>query len=444
MNRCLLVLLSGLILQVALAAQDSLPLLPLEDAVRMAQENNRSIKSADLAASISGDQAAEARTYRFPSINLYALGSQLLTPLDFTFARGIFGTFPGVGPIPAQDTNIHTPLRPTLYGTVHLIQPLSQQYKIGLKIRLADLNKTVGEEKLRAQKQAVADQVKQSYYSLVQTQSALLVSTEALSLYRELGRVVQQQVEQQAALKADAMDIQAKVAQEEYNQQMLHDTLATQKEHLNQLLGRDVRTEFSVAALPDMTVTELDLESARAKALAGRPELRQARLAVQQAEINRRITKSEYIPDVSLAVNNLSLVNVNPLLPSNVASAGILVSWDPIDWGRRKHELAEGTKTIEQARNSVSDAEAQVLVEVGDKFRRLGQSRSLLRASDLALAAAREKLRLTMNQYEQKTVLMTDVLQQKTAVQSATDQYQKAVLGFWTAKADFEKSLGED
>jgi len=56
MNRCLLVLLSTLLVPVPLRAQESaLPVLTLEDAVRIVQENNRSIKSADLAASISGD-----------------------------------------------------------------------------------------------------------------------------------------------------------------------------------------------------------------------------------------------------------------------------------------------------------------------------------------------------------------------------------------------------
>ena len=84
---------------------------------------------------------------------------------------------------------------------------------------------------------------------------------------------------------------------------------------------------------------------------------------VQQAEVNRRIKKADYIPDVSLTVNSLSLVNVN-MLPSNVVSAGALITWNPMDWGRRKHELAAATKQIEQTKNSVNDAESQVLAEV--------------------------------------------------------------------------------
>jgi hypothetical protein len=49
-----------------------------------------------------------------------------------------------------------------------------------------------------------------------------------------------------------------------------------------------------------------------------------------------------------------------------------------------------------------------------------------------------------MNQFEQKTALLKDVLQQKMSSETVTNQYNQALLSFWTAKADFEKSLGEE
>ena len=424
-------------------AQDAVRVLTLEDAVSLAQANNRLVKNAQLSVSMDDDQIAEARTYRFPSLNLYALGSQLLTPVDFTFQRGAFGSFPGIGPVPATDTRIHTPLRPTFYALTQFSQPLSQQYKIGLNIKQAKLAELVDEQKLRAQKQSVTSQVKQAYYAILRTQSALASSEENLKFDRELDRTTEQYVAEKTALKSDSLDVKAKIAQEEYNNLMLRDSLASQKEQLNDLLGRDIRTDFSVAEVPEATIIEASLDAAQAQALSARPELAEARLTVQQAELNRRITKTQYIPDVSLAVNNLSLTNVN-LLPSNVATAGVLVSWDPIDWGRRRHELAAASKTIEQSKNSANETEAQILVEVAAKFRKLGETRALLHATTLQRDAEREKLRVVMNQFEQKGALLKDVLQQKMSLESITNQYNQALLSFWTAKADFEKSLGEE
>jgi outer membrane protein len=424
-------------------AQDAVRVLTLEDAVSLAQANNRLVKNAQLSVSMSDDQIAEARTYRLPSLNLYALGSQLLTPVNFTFQRGAFGSFPGIGPVPATDTRIHTPLRPTFYGLTQFSQPLSQQYKIGLNIKQAKLAKLVDEQKLRAQKQSVTSQVKQAYYALLRTRSALASSEENLKFDRELDRTTEQYVAEKTALKSDSMDVKATIAQEEYNNLMLRDSLASQKEQLNDLLGRDVRTDFAVAEVSEATIVETNLDAAQAQALSARPELSEARLTVRQAELNRRITKTQYIPDVSLAANNLSLANVN-LLPSNVVAAGVLVSWNPLDWGRRKHELAAASKTIEQSKNSANETEAQILVEVAAKFRKLGETRALLHATTLQRDAEREKLRVVMNQFEQKTALLKDVLQQKMSLETVTNQYNQALLSFWTAKADFEKSLGEE
>ena len=417
--------------------------LTLEEAISIAQANNRQVKNAILTASIDEDQIAEARTYRWPSINVYALGSQLLTPVDFTFPKGAFGSFPGIGPVPATDTKIHTPLRPTFYGFTQVSQPLSQQYKIGLNIRQARLAKLADEQKLRQEKQSVVNQVKRAYYAILQTQSSLASSEENLEFDRELDRTTLQLVAEKTALKSESMNVKARIAQEEYSNLTLRNTLASQKEQLNSLLARDVRTDFSVVEVPELTSSEADLDAAQAKALAVRPELREGRLRLEQAELNRRIRKADYIPDVSLTVNNLSLANVN-LLPANVASAGVLITWNPVDWGRRKHELAAATKQIEEAKNTVNDTESQVLVDVAAKFRKLAESRALLTAAKLQLEAEREKLRVLTNQYAQKVALSKDVLQQRSSVESATSQSSQALLSFWAAKADFEKSLGEE
>lgn len=420
------------------------PMLTLSEAIQTAQLNNRLIKNAVLTTANDEDGIAEARTYRFPSVSIYGLGSQLLTPFDFTFDQGVFGTYPGIGPVPATETKIHTPLRPTFYGVAQLSQPLSQQYKIGLNIQQARLTKLVDDQKLREQKQSIANQVKKAYYAILQTQSSLAASEENLKFDRELDRTTDQLVAEKAALKADSMNVKARIAQEEYKGISLHDTVASQKEQLNSLLGRDVRTDFTVVEVPEAVDVEGNLEDAQAKAIAKRPELQEAKLRVEQATVNRRTTKAGYIPDVSLAFSNLSFVNVNTMLPSNVASVGALITWDPIDWGRRKHELASATRTIEQSKNSANETESQILVEVAAKFRKLNESTALLKVTALQLHAQQEQLRVTMNQYQQKAALLKDVLQERALLEAATNQNNQALLAFWAARADFEKAVGEE
>ena len=68
----------------------------------------------------------------------------------------------------------------------------------------------------------------------------------------------------------------------------------------------------------------------------------------------------------------------------------------------------------------------------------------MLRVSQLAQEATREKLRVTMNKYTQQAVLLKDVLHAQAELAGANDQYQQALLSFWTARAEFEKALGEE
>jgi len=418
--------------------------LTLEQAVHLALESNRLIKSANLELRKFEDRLAALRTRRWPSMSWYALGSQRLTTLDFLFPRGSFGVFPGIGPVPATDTSLHAPLRPAALLIGKVDQPLSQQYQIGLSMGQLKVGKEVAREEERLKRQTVANDVRSAYYQILETQSALASAEESIRLYRELDRLTEQYVKEQTALKSESLEVKTRLAKAEYDALALRNPLATQKEHLNSLMGRDLATEFSVAQAPEAEESEMDLAAARKRALGQRPEVRQASLRVRQAEYDRRLKKAEYIPSLSLNFSYFSPVNYGSIVPSNVASVGVLLDWEPFDWGRKRHELAEKSKSVEEASLALKETEDQVAIEVGSKFRKLQETRQLLVVGRLAQETARENLRLAKNRYGQHAALLKDVLQVQTAVAQADNQYQQALLSFWTAKADYERALGEE
>jgi outer membrane protein TolC len=132
------------------------------------------------------------------------------------------------------------------------------------------------------------------------------------------------------------------------------------------------------------------------------------------------------------------------VVPREFANVGIIVSWEFFDWGRKKHELAELDNTIEQAKNGLKETEDQLLVDVGDKLRKLQLTGQALRVAKLGEDAAKENLRVSTGQYKFQAVMLSDVLKSQASLAEATNDYQKALLMFWTAKAEFERALGED
>jgi outer membrane protein TolC len=419
----------------------SVEVLGLDRAVAAALDSNRQLKIAALDVDRAQQRVAEARTKRLPTFQTYALESQLLTSLDFTVRTGQFGTFSAVGPIPAADTKLSTGRQPTALVTAQVAQPLSQQHQIGLSIRAQEVGTDVAREALRQTRQAVVDQVKQAYYAMLQSQSSLESAEQTLKYYEELDHVTDRYFVQKVVLKSDTLTVKAQVARARYQIVTLHDALASQRESLNQLMGRDLLTEFSVAPLMGLTADEVELDAARARALDERPEIRQARLKAKQAGLDYRVQVSKYIPDVSLALSYLSNFNVD-FLPRNVVSAGVLVNWEPFDWGRKRRQLSEKALAIQQADYSVRETEQPVLVDVNARLRKLQQARALVEVTRLARETEDEKLRVVTNQYPLKASLLKDVLQEQAAAADATNQYHQALLAFWIAKADFEKALG--
>jgi outer membrane protein TolC len=164
-------------------------------------------------------------------------------------------------------------------------------------------------------------------------------------------------------------------------------------------------------------------------------------LETKSAQLDVRRERAEYIPDLSLAVNYLSFQNVN-FLPQNAGSVGFALKWQPFDWGYKKHRIRELKATVEQKSTTEEDAQQRALLDVDDKFRKLAEARMLLDVQTDSREAAQTKLREVTDHYAQQSALLSDLLQQQATVSQAAAQYQQALAGFWTARAEFEKAIG--
>jgi len=419
------------------------PLLTLDDAVSLALRNNRLVKNSALEAQKFDFRVSTARSRRLPQFQLATLGGELMHSFDFTFDQGAFGTYPGTGPIPGSKTKIRNPARFTTYVTGNADQPLTQQYKIGLAIRATELGRGIAREDVRAERQKIAAEVRNAYFELVATQAGVEAAREAVAALAEAQQVTVRYRAQETVLKADALEVDARLARSRYELSVAENGLATQREHLNQLLGRDLNTSFGVDSMLEEEVGGTTLDGARQRAAQNRPEIRQARLKEKEAEYERRLAKAEYIPDLSLSVRYQGLQNVR-VLPENVATAGFYLSWEPFDWGRRHNKVVETSKAVEQARNGAQETEAQIAVEVGMKYRKWQEATLLLKATRTGHEAATEQFRVTSNKYKEQAALVKDLLLAQARGSETEFQYQQALSSYWSALADLRRAMGDE
>jgi outer membrane protein len=401
------------------------------------------VKISGLEAQKYDFRVSTARTRRLPQFQVGALSGELLHSFDFTFPAGAFGTYNNVGPIPNTQKKVRTPARIATYATAGMDQPLTQQYKIGLGIRATEIGKEIAKEDVRAERQKIAAETRSAYVELAATQAGVEAARKTVAALEEAQRVTSRYLAQQTVLKGDALEIDARLAKSRYQLSTAENGLVTQSEHLNQLLGRDVSTRFQVAPVPEEDLKGRTLEEAREKAAANRPEIRQVHLKEKQAEFDRRIAKAEYIPDLSFSLRYQGFNNVR-VLPANVATVGLYLNWEPFDWGRRRNNIAEKARTVEQAHDGAKETESQIAVEVGAKYRKSQEATLLLKATQAEREAAAEQLRVTLNKYQEQAALIKDLLQAQARGSETEFQYEQALSSYWSALADLRRAIGEE
>lgn len=425
------------------AAQEP-EVLTLPHAVSLALRQNRTILTAELETRRIAERIAVQRTRLLPAISTWALGGQLLTRPSIRFDPGVLGTYPNTGPIPGTRTDITSGRVPAGAVLAQASFPLTQRIRTHLIIQGLHMEEQLNRELERERRHIVANDVKRTYYTLQQTESQLSSAEQSVKLYREALRLTEENLKQQTVLAGDLLEVKARLARAELQSVQLRNGLDTAREQLNELMGREIDAAWRTDPLPEEDASATDVADARRKAIASRPELAQARIRLQEASLDRRAKKAEYLPTVSLAVDYFSTLHLTGVVPSNFAAAGVQISWEPFDWGRKRHETAEKQRVEEQASLALQETESRILRDVGAQFRKLEESRRQLAVSRLGQQAAEESLRVMKNKYELQAALLKDLLQAEASFAEAGSQYRQSLAQFWGARADFEKAVGED
>ncbi len=441
--RMLVALVAGVLCVLPSVADDQPEVLTVDQAVRQAVANNRMLKITSLQLADTKENYLAFKTHRYPTFNTYIFASELLAPISFTVPAGQFGTYSGIGPIPATNTYITTPQQPTAYVMANVSQPLLTLYKINIGIAGKGLSVDLAAQQLVGKRQAVVANVRDTYYTALQLEDAIGATQGSIKQYEELERISAQYVAEQVVLKSELLEIQAKLAQEKLSLMKLQDKQATAKETLNNLMGRDIHTAFQTAPAAELSGAEDNVSTAELRALEQNSDIKEAEITIKQAENMVRQTKAKYLPDLDLSVHYVSPFGVN-FVPTNIAGAGIEFSWEAWDWNRRKHEVNEKNLKVEESKVNLDETRSQVLLSVDKEYRDVHEAQAAVAAAGAFRESAREKLREVTEQYGQKTKLLRDVLQQQANLDKANADYSQAVAEFWSARARLQKAMGEE
>jgi outer membrane protein TolC len=121
----------------------------------------------------------------------------------------------------------------------------------------------------------------------------------------------------------------------------------------------------------------------------------------------------------------------------------VYVDWEVFDWGRKKNEISAKRHTASQARLAQQALERRIRVEVGQAIRQCEEAAQRVKVSALSQQAAREGLRERQAAFGREAALLKDVLQSQTDLAAADDEHHRALAGYWSARAELKRALGE-
>jgi outer membrane protein TolC len=434
----------GAVALLAPAQESSTPVLTLEEAVQQAVASNSALKIASLETLRATDDLAAAKTRRFANTQVIAFGAQLLTKPSVTFEQGSLGVYPSVGPIPATNDKIDIARKPVAGVFASVLQPLSTQYRLHLQLTALKFGVEVTKQDQEKTRLEVIDRVRQAYYTVVEAQSAVDSLEASLPFYEETKRLAGENLRRETILESNLLGADAQLLKTQNQISDAKDQVAAASEKLNDLMGRDIHTAFRVTEIGAADSEVEALAALEERALKSQPSLKKADLQVQQAHYDARAKKAEYIPDVSLAFDYATTGNFSPALPSNITFAGLQLTWEPWDWGRRREEHAAKRLKEEQAKVAVSSTARAILIEVRTAWRQLENTRRALQLSDATERTARQTLKEVQEQFKREAALSSNLFSAQSDLASADSRQQQALAAFWQARADLKKAIGEE
>lgn len=211
-------------------------------------------------------------------------------------------------------------------------------------IKLNELTEQQAQADSAIQANSIQEQITQLYIQILYTKEALTVCQQSLATSKknEQRALTMQQVG--SISKADAAQLTAQRANDEYNLTATESNLRNYKRQLKQLLEITTDDEFDVAT-PETTDTPLQpipsIVNVYEQALQTRPEIAQQRLAIDASQVNIDIARAQKLPTIGVSAGvstNTSSLSQNAWgtqLKNNFSvGAGVTVSI-PIFDGRQ-------------------------------------------------------------------------------------------------------------
>jgi len=406
--------------------------LSLDDAIKMALKQNRSVQIADEKVVAARGKYVESRSGALPKLDFTSTYTRLAPVPGVTLPRAFGGGEIKMGYADNYDLKLS------------LSQSIFSWGKVQNGTRAAgDQVKSSQEDSAKTRQETIAS-VTKAYYGVLVTQEFIRVSEEALARVQEQERVVRKRYEAGTVSKFDLLRTQVQVANTKPQVEKAHDGYEMTLLALKNLIGVPLDSPLELSGSLSYEPMTVDVKSATQTAVDKRPDLKSLAYQKKALEHTLSIAKAGLRPNLSLAAT----YNYKRPGPSgedkwgqSATASAILYTplFDGFATSGRVAQTASGVRQLEIAQKQ---AEEGVALEVNSAVLALREAQANIESQKENVDLAKESLRIGKVRYDSGLITNLEILDAELAVTQAETNYLQALYDFQAARVNLQKAMG--
>jgi len=426
-----------LVLSAGALAQQQPSGLTLQDSIRIALQNSRSLRTV-----LEDERKANARVREAKGAGLPQLDvSANYRRLD----RVPKARFPSFDPVSGTFTFNEIEIQPidSGTGTVSVSQVVDISGVVRTATDAASLFSRIANLDVQRTRNDVVLQVKQAFYDVLRAQELVRVAEESLRNAEVRRKLAQAAVDAGVSPKLDVMRAEAAVAAAQQAVITARNALQLAKSAFNNVLGRRVDEPVELLPVDEQVPEPADFNQYLQEALAKRPEMIQANLGISLAEKQVTAAKRDQLPTVVVRGQwdfNLKTSTFQPREYSFTAIAAVQFKiWDS---GQTQGRVEQARADVDKAKIAVENVREGIALEVRNAYLGLQEAREKVAVAEKGLQAATESLRVARLRYEAGVSNQLELSDAELAYTQAEQNLVNARYDLRVAWARLEKAMG--
>lgn len=449
MKRFVLVLMVLGLAATTLFGQSS-AVLSLNDCIKIALENNSTLRIADQRYQSAGTSVTSATSSMLPRVN-----SSFSTGRYIQGARVLKTDVPkGIDPATGR----------VIYEQQEIYQQSTSRDAHGARLSLSqsflDLESVYGIKQAKTAEQAAAHTAKSTRQSVIlSVQEAyyeLLKAYRLLSVYEEAAKQAEEEVSRAQARVDIGISSQAEVFQAKVNLGSQRTNLINQeniialdKANLNNAMARDTNAPIDISEdNSEPTFPTVSYDDAVKAVLQNNEELKALALDIKTSWYGVRMARARYMPtiggNISYTRNNddISRVYSSKLDQDYSASLGAQMDLNIFNGLADKAGVQRAMINNNIAQESYNDRQRAIIAQVKQVFLQLEAYKDILDINQQNIDAAKENLRLQLEKRRVGSGTELEVTQAQVELTRAQSNYVRAEYDTKITKAQLETIMG--